>query len=221
MTLVLADMRAGLRKKCGDIDSSDMSDPAVDLLLNKSYWEILDKFPFREKQVSSTFSFTEGVRIYTAPNPFEAVQKISISDPSISSSQIHTPLDRMTIDHYEQIYDPVEDQEDTPTNYIRYGSSFYVWPTPDKTYDGVIYYWTVLSDLSNSNNTPEMPQVWHEIIEIGGVARGWLDLNDLNKATFYFNLQSKMISSTSPVEAKEEEDSPRAGIELPDELTTI
>lgn len=221
MTLVLSDLRASLRKRCGDVDTSDMSDTAVDLLLNQSYWEILDKFPFREKQTSATFQYVEGIRFYEAPTPFECVIKIVISNPNSASDNQHTPLKRMTIDWYEQQYNSNEDKEDTPEYYIRYENGYYVWPTPDATYDGVIYYNTILADLASEGGAPEIPQVWHEIILLGGIARAWLDLNDVNKATFYFNLQSAKISSTSPVEAKEEEDSQLAGIELPDDLTRI
>lgn len=220
MSLVIQDLRDGLRRSCGGIEIADYSNDIVDLWLNQAYWEIMDKFPFREKQKTSTFQFIDGVRFYDAPTPFEAVTKISIADATESDNK-HTPLKRMTIDRYEQEYDSDDDQEGKPEFYIRYGIGFYVLPTPDKAYDGFIYYNTTLADIADDNTTPEIPQVWHEIIMFGGIARGWLQLDNTNKATFYFNLQATKINTTSPTEAKEEEDSSLAGVELPEDLTRV
>lgn len=221
MSLDLVQLRTDLRKSLGGLDTTDLSNTEADLLLNKSFWEIMDKFPFREKQSTLTFDYTDGVRLYTAPSPFEAVLKISISDPTDGADNKHKPLDRMTIDWYEQQYDPDDDQEGKPEFYMRYEDGFYVYPTPDKTYNGVIWYNTTLADLSVANDVPVIPQVWHEIIGFGASWRGWSDLGNLERVTFYRNLQVSLIESTSPVEAKEEEDSPRAGVELPDEMTRI
>lgn len=220
MSLNLAEMRASFRKRCGDVDTDDMSNAAVDLLLNQSYWEILDEFHFREKELVSEITFTDGVRLYDAPTPFEAVQKISMASP-LATDNKHLPLLRMDIDQYEREYDSDDDAEGKPTHYVRYNSQFYLWPTPDATYDGFVYYWTTLADLSDSNDQPGIPQVWHEIILHGGVARGWLDLNDTTKATYYFNLQMLKKSSIKPTAAKEEDDSQLAGIDIPSELFEI
>lgn len=220
MSLVIQDLRDGLRRSCGGIEIADYSNAIVDLWLNRAYWEVMDKFPYREKQKTSTFSFTENVRFYDAPTPFECVTKISIADPDDDDNK-HTPLKRMTIDRYEQEYDSDEDQNGKPEWYIRYGTGYYVFTTPDKTYDGFIYYNTTLADIADDNTTPEIPQVWHEILQFGGTARGWLELGSTDKAMFYFNLQAAKINTISPVEAKEEEDSPLAGVELPEDLTRV
>lgn len=218
MSLSVEQMEASLRKLLGGVDTSDLTSLAAVLLLNESYWEVLDKFPFREKQVSSTFAFVTGQRLYTAPSPFEAVTKIVLRDPNNDSFQDYV-LKRMSLDWYENQYNANTTSVGTPEWYLRYADGFYVYPTPDLDYDGIIYYNTVLSDLSGNSTVPPLPQVWHEIIKYGAAFRGWNELGDLNRATYYRNLQISLMDSTEPTEAKEEEDSPLSGVSVPTELT--
>jgi hypothetical protein len=48
MSIDLVTMRDELRDHLGQ-DDVELDDDAADLLLNRAYWELLDKFPFREK----------------------------------------------------------------------------------------------------------------------------------------------------------------------------
>src|SRR6266496_2406681 len=100
MTIDLSSLRSELRDHLG-VDDTDLPDTAADLLLNRSYWEILDKFPFREKEVTATFSTVSGTRFYKGPTPFEAIQQLSIED--LNSKQ-HDPLDHIDSYVYEQKY---------------------------------------------------------------------------------------------------------------------
>jgi hypothetical protein len=216
VSLTVANLIDKLRRHTGE-DSTDLPDDDATLLLNQSYWELLDKFPFREKEQASTFSYVDGTRLYAAPSPFEAVQHIVVYD---TDDNKHTRLKRMSLKWYEDEYDSDDEAEGKPEYYARYGSNYYVYPTPDEAYGGVIYYWTTLDDLSDSQN-PEPPQVWHEIIMYGAVWRRFLENADYIRAREIKNHQVMLINSTSPVEAKEEGDSRFAGIELPPELTEV
>ena len=215
MTILLDDLRVELREHLG-VDSTDLSDARADLLLNRSYWATRSKFPFREKEKSSTISTVQGTRRYATPTPFEALRFISIEDPD---SKQHNTLDRKTRVWYENEYVNEADSEGKPEGYFREEDDYILFPTPDKVYVLTVGYWGIFNSLSDSNTTPEPPQEWHEILLLGGVWRGFLRFQQFAKADNIRAHQLALINSTVPTEAKEEVDSRMAGVDLPEELT--
>jgi len=199
------------------MDSTDLSDAAANLLLNRAYWEIADKFPFRAKEVTSNTATVDGTRRYAMPAPFEALRFISIE----TDDGVHIKLNRITRVYYETKYVNDPDAEGQPTDYFREEDDYILYPTPDKVYTVVVGFWSIFDDLSASNITPEMPQVWHEIILLGAIARGWWKLGDYAKAREMRANQLVLINSTAPIEAKEEFDSRMAGIDIPEEMFNI
>lgn len=210
MTLDIIQLRADLRDHTGT-DEFDMPTAKADLYLNRSYWEILDKFHFREKEVTATWDTVAGTRLYNMPSPFEALRKLSIKDPATGE---HKVLDRTTIDVYERTFDADSDAQGFPVAYVREGCAVRLLPTPDDAYEITQKYWTVLSDLSDSNSVPPIPQSWHEIIMFGGVWRAFLGNRDFVSANATKAHQISLINSSVPVEAKEEYDSPEARLEV-------
>lgn len=212
MSIELQALRDSLRRHIG-VDEDDLDNEATDLLLNRSYWEIIDKFHFREKEVTATFAITAGTRLYNVPSPFEALRKLSVLDPGTGK---HHVLDRMTVDVYEQNYDEDTDARDFPTHYVREGCAVRLWPTPKEALTATIKYWTTLSDLAEgSNEVPELPQNWHEIVLLGAVWRGFTEFGDYVRSRLAKAQQTELVNSSVPTEAKEEIDSHRAGIEVP------
>jgi len=209
MGLNVAQMIAKLRKATGQ-DSDDLSDVDATLQLNISYWELIDKFPFREKEVRVTFPTVAGIRSYSAPTPFEALRHLAILNPA---SELHVPLDQMAEDRYEQEYDETSDKRTFPTHYVREGCQMLLFPTPDAAYTITMRYWTTLADLSNTQN-PNIPQSWHELILLGALWREFIDIGDHQRAASAVKLQERLINTQVPTEAKEEVNNPRAGLEV-------
>lgn len=204
----LQDMRDDLRKHTGT-DEHDLPNDSCDLLLNRSYWEILDKFHFREKEVSGTFPTVAGTRAYGTPSPFEALRSLSILD---TVTEHHIVLQRMTVQGYEESYDETTGEQGLPTHYVREGCGVKLWPTPDDVYTVTMKYWTVLEDLSDTNNEPPIPQSWHEVILLGGVWRAFLQFGDYVRGNAAKSHQKALVDSMVPVEAKEEYDSRYSGV---------
>jgi hypothetical protein len=191
-------------------DTSELPQANALLLLNQSWWEIIDKFQFREKEFTATFATTAGTRNYEVPQPFEALRQVSITD---SSDSQHIKLLRMIPNVYENVYNEDSSQQDIPTQYVREGCMIRLWPTPDQAYTITLKYMSVLPDLSTTNYTiPTVPQVWGECILYGAVWRQYARLGDLTRSAFFKNLQVGLINSTSPVETKEEYDSKESGL---------
>lgn len=220
--LSIQQMRDKVRLITGE-DSTDLDDTAADVLLNQAWWEIIDKFPFREKERTDRFDMEIGRRDYPTPQPFEAIQTISVVTPEDGA---HRRLERMTTTFYEENFredttvSNVVDQKGIPQRYFRRGDGMVVWPTPDKAYETVIYYLVTLADLEKGDvDFPVIPQVWHEIIYLGGTWRRLIELGDFARSREIKNHQIALINSTSPVEAKEEQDTHLGGVDLPPELT--
>lgn len=203
-------MRRKLLKAIGeDEDDTTLHADAI-LLLNQSYWQILDTYPFREKEKTVRFSTVAGTINYNMPEPFEAVQSLSIED--LNSKQ-HSPLKKLDNEIYEERYINTDDARGKPEFYVREGCFAKFLPTPDDAYVIVLKYWTVLDDLNADDSRPGIPQSWHEIILYGGIWRGFLENGDHDRASSMRQHQQALINSAVPTEAKEERDTRFAGLQ--------
>lgn len=220
MSIDLTLMTTELRDHLG-VDAKDLPNADCYLLLNRSFWELMNKFPFRETEQSATFDTVAGEGFYAVPSLFEAIRKLSIKGLDDNDDDSWETLDRLTIQTHENELDTGTDSRGKPTSYLREDGGYRLQPIPDVVYNMRVKYWITLADLAADNLDTTLPSIWDELVLLGGVWRGWLKLVDYAKAREIKNHQVSLINSTAPVEAKEEEDSPLAGVELPDELTTI
>lgn len=220
MSLNITSLRRELREHCsligddeGEIPNVDTADKTgADTYLNRAYWEILDKYKFREKEVIASFPTVSGTNFYHTPSSFESLQGLSIVD--LYSDQ-HTPLDRITTDVYEQTYVGRTDAQGKPEQYVVEGDGIRLLPTPDNIYTIKIRYWSELADLSTGNIDPLIPRAWHEVILFGGVARAMMGATrDQNGALAARAWQQSLINGMSSEEEKEQIDSHRSGLEV-------
>lgn len=201
------------------VDTNELSDTDALTILNISWWEVMDKFKFREKEscvvmqavTYPTGSTVAGNRDYVLPGDLEATRILAILDPN---TQDHNELERMSEKEYEQVYSEDTSLYAMPTHYVRYSNFVRLYPTPDQDYTITLYYWTRLQDLA-ANSDLTIPQSWHEIILFGGVWRVYARIGDLQrKASFQFD-QQRLIETSIPVEVKEQYDTSRAGVSVP------
>lgn len=214
--IALDRMRIRIRKPLGitDPNDPDLTNDDIDEYLNMAFWEVQDKFPFREKERSGTFQTIAGTRNYEMPKPFECLRELAVVDPVTG---VHTPLIQMTPQEYESVY--VDDTIDThsqavPTHYVREQCFARLWPTPDKIYTIWIRRNIVLQDLSDKNTVQPLPQVWTEILIYGAIWRAFIDFGDLVRSQKIQAHQITLISSITPVPAKELGDTSMAGVEV-------
>jgi len=216
MIIDLDRMRYKVRKAVGIIDAADPDLPQADIdeYLNLALWEVEDKLPFRAKEVRATFVTVAGTRDYTVPAPFESLRELAVVDPV---SGQHTPLIQMSAQEYESVYidDTINtDSQDIPTGYVREADYMTLWPTPDQVYTIWIRRNIILTDLVNSTDVLPIPQVWTEIITLGGIQRAQFDFNSRAASRETKRLQTEMIATTEPVPVKELGDTSLAGIEM-------
>lgn len=211
MTLDLDRMRIRVRKPLGmmDEDDTDLTNDDVDEYLNMSFWEVQDKFPFREKEKTGTFQTQVGVRNYEMPDPFEYLKSLAIVD--LTSFQ-HKPLDLITAREYERLYNEQTTAQGKPCKYLREDCYARLWPTPDNIYTIVLRRNIVLADISESNNTLPIPQVWTEIVIYGAIWRAFIDFGDFARANAMKAHQVSLLDTIEPTEIKELGDTAMAGL---------
>ena len=102
MAIDLAVLRTELRVNLGyeTDDTGELSNTDADLLLNRAFWELMNKFNFREEEKSSTFPTIAGTEFYSLPTLFESVRNITIQDPGTNSAEAWAPLERITLEEY-------------------------------------------------------------------------------------------------------------------------
>ena len=220
MGLTLANLRSELLSHLG-METADFpnGNTDIDLLINRSWWEVMDKLDFREKEATRSFTCTSGTNTYTIATAFgsatifDAIRKVTLlgGDEGEDDEQ-QSVLDQMTIDVFNQLYNSDEDNEAQPTHYIRDGSNLILYPTPNAAYVFTLYYQAILADVPSGG--PVIPQSWHEVILYGALWRGYLRVGDYNRANGAKSHQLGLISSSTPVKAKELMDDPRAHLEV-------
>jgi hypothetical protein len=208
MDLSLVNFRTELREHLG-VDTNDpkFTTTVLNDLLNRSYWEIQDKFPFREKQTSVTFPSVAGERQYQIPGDVDALSQISVLNPDDTT---HKKLARIDKSEYEDEYNEDINARAMPTNYFREESTIYLYPTPDDVYTFTLKYDKTLADLVNDADAPTIPNIWWEIILYGATWRGYIRRGDMPRKDEFRAIQINLINSTEPKESKEEGDSQEA-----------
>lgn len=220
MPINLADMRLGVTRPIGiNVGGTQMSTAQIDLYLNRAYWEIQNKFPFREKEAISTFDTVAGVRNYDVEFPVEAIKHIAIQErEDMGTNRQHYPLIQITRDQYEQRYREDEGQWSIPKKYVREDNIIKFFPTPNNIYQITIKRLIALNDLGSSSatDTSDVPQVWDEIIVLGGLWRACVDIGDLARSGWFKSMQAELINTIVPTEVKEDQsNSQLAHVEVP------
>lgn len=179
--------------------------------INRAFWDIVNKDMFKEVDLTAPFGTVAGTTTYPTPAVFDAVQHISILDPT---SNQYVTLDPMDIRVYRDKQDLNVSEFTQPTNYVRYGSNIILWPTPDKVYTIQVDYIQTLIDLVAGGQFP-IPREWDEIILYGAAWRVFSDVNgDMTRSQFYINLQTRQFNNTVPVQVKEEKDWSKGGVNV-------
>jgi len=210
MTLNLSSLRTELRTSLA-LDIQDLPNAEADSLLNRTYWELLEKFHIRETESSTTLTTNAGQREYLLPPDFESLRISAIMDPETFQ---HTQLVLFSVKQYEGMYSESASEQAAPTHYFRANESIILYPTPDDVYTIVIHYRQTLSDLADVTPNPSLPKSWQELLIFGAVFRGWFRLNDYDRANAAKAHYIGMLNSMVPQESKEESDTSMAGLRV-------
>lgn len=186
-----------------------MSDAAVDRVINRSFWEVVDKIPLREKQRTERFTVEAGVALYQKFSDLEAIRSVSVEDPTDGK---HYPVTRFTREAHEDVFVNSDDMRGRPEYYYREGACIRFYPVPDlSTYTISI---THLYELADIVGDFPLRRVYYDIVLFGAIWRQFLTLKNTSMAMTYKSLQAEQVKSLEPEERKEEKDARYAGVEV-------
>lgn len=202
-----------LRKHLGlELDDEDeLSTEDALLLLNRSFWEMLNKIEFKEKERTVPFTLVTGKRKYKLPVLVASIEGITVIDPETLARDRLEKIDNYVYDHN---YVGTEDSWAIPTQYYREGDYVIFLATPDQDYDIELRCLITIDDISDTSVFPKAPKEWHEVILFGAITRGFLGLGDYNKAGAARAFQASLWDTLEPVKAKETVDMHEAHFEV-------
>lgn len=216
--LSLAVLRTEVLSELGidadDLDASGSTE--LDLLINRSWWEIMDKFDFREKEATSTFVTIAGTASYNipakiTPTIWDALQNASIYNPT-ATQQVN--LIAKPIQWYRDNYNSDSNLQAMPTIYVRRENDLILYQTPDDIYTITLDHLAVLADVPSAG--PQCPQTWHEVVMYGAVWRGHMKFRDFNSANSVKAHQLSLIATSLTNSSKEDKLSSKLyGVSVP------
>ena len=217
MSLTVTRMRVLVRKGLGGIDSTDLSDTDLDEMLNMSFWELEDKYPFEAKETVFTTTLVTDQYEYdlSGLSTLDALVSISWIDPNGESRK----LEKMTRGVFDTIFNDATSNSPSgpPESFLREGNVLTVWPPASSDENGKtlrIALKESVATLSGGADTTGLPRNWDELVVYGAIARGHVLNSDYNLAREMRDFQVGITRSTVPTEAKEAEDARWAGLDV-------
>lgn len=195
-------------------DNDDRARSVVLLDCNRSFWELMNKFNFKENESVGDFDTVAGDDTYATTDvisTFEALRDVTVEDPDLLT---WAPVEQASIQEIDAIFNSNTYARGKPTKYRREGSTIIFRPVPDQVYTIQCRCWLTLQDLADSATAPTIPQAWHEIIMYGGLYRTFFGIGDVNRGDYFKKHTWDMMGSTIPIESKEQIDTKTAGISL-------
>jgi len=192
-----------------DISQDGWADPDCLLLLNRSWWELMNKIDYKEKEQQTALVTVAGQTAYDLPAKIQAIQHITITAENGYDVQELQKASLLDVESWTP-----NDLQGLPTYYFRRDNQVVFAPPPDQVYNAIIFTLTTLDDLISGAAYPLQDEVWWEVILLGGVWRGYNKIGDLDRANLVINQQTRLINTTILPEELEIMDTRNAGIQV-------
>ena len=215
MPLVLQNLRDDLREAIGYQDDTEFDNTKCDRVLNRSFWEVIEKIPFKEKEKTVQFPTIAGFNLYQVPSDYDAIRSIFwINDLDNTQKQIR----RLSPEAQEEMFVDSEDQWGDPEFYYRENQCLKFWPIPNRELTITLLYWKDLADLDGADSEFPLQKVYYDIVLFGAVYRQALTLKQIPLSNTYRDQQSALLRGLEPKIETEKNDSRYAAVEviLPD-----
>jgi len=178
-------MRVLVRKGLGGLDSTDLSDTDLDEMLNMSFWELEDKYPFEAKETVFTSTLVTDKFEYdlSGLTTLDALVSISWVDSNGESFK----LENMTRGMFDTLFNDATSTtvSGPPEQFLREGSVLTIWPPPSSDENAQTLRLALkesVATLSGGADTTGLPRNWDELVVFGAIARGHILNGDYDKA---------------------------------------
>ncbi len=173
------------------------------LWLNNAQKELAYAFPYFQNAEKKSFSMIVGQPEYSLPSDCVAIY--SLRDVTLKRKISRTSFRKL--DNIDAL------QSGDPTHYIRFGNYIELTPVPKAANSGLLRYGKIISSMTDRENTPTLPDPWHEIILLGAEVRGWRALRELGQMALVKNEYLQLLRSRDP-EWEQEEGDEEWGVEV-------
>lgn len=144
---------------------------------NRAYQTILASRPFRNTVETATIATVTGVATVATPADFYSA--MSLRDTTNDKRLIQ--IDQMRYDSLDS------DTEGFPEYYALGDGALYLWRTPDGIYNLNLRYRKRLAEWTTDGDPHELPTEWDQVIVLLGASLGFLEYNELERASAYRN----------------------------------
>ena len=220
--LTLTRMRALVRLGLGGLDAADLTDAETDELLNLAFWDLEERFPFKEKECRVEFPTTVGENMYLVPGNATGVNLLDLeSVKSVSVVDLNGnvwPVARMTQEHWDSVAGKLRDEADLtagdtdsyglPARFVRMDETLILHPTPDEIYRIRVFFLKTLKSLVEGTITQiNLPRGWNMIVVQGAIAHHHFLMQDYNLTQQAESVTARKIDSAVAISVKEETNS--------------
>lgn len=147
----------------------------IPVWINRVQFEICRAYNFSFLKTINFIETTAGTSEYSLPDDFK--DDISIW---VESENAYLPLELITFDDALKLYPPNAPQG-RPERFVMMDGKIYLYPTPDKTYSLMEYYYRYLPELVNDEDTNYITENFPDVLVKGAVYEGmvWLQEGDM------------------------------------------
>lgn len=181
----LATFRSDLLLELGN--RQDVTESTQTQWINSSYADLCTRDTFWGLRVPLKFLFPE-LNTSTTKNTTAYRAYIDVPTDCLVTATIHDTSNDVKLkniawrDYVRKTGRDDSGEADKPTLWVRYGSYYYLYPTPDSTYVMTVYYRKRPAALSATTDTTAIGAEWDEVILKLAVIQSLMRLKDYEKA---------------------------------------
>jgi len=182
---------------------TDLTSSRRYLWINNAQKELAYAFPYFQNADKATATMVVAQSEYALPDNCVAIY-------SLRDTTLKRKISRSSFRKFDNI-DAL--QSGDPTHYIRFQDHFELTPVPSRTNGMLLRYGKTILDMTNTSDTPTLPDPWHEVILLGAEFRGLKALKQFDQMAVIKNEYLQLLRSREP-EWEQEESDEEWGIEV-------
>ena len=136
----------------------------VNLWINKAYRKLCAMIDISELNGSLSINTTVGQNQYALPKQVAWIKRVPLVDTSLYPLTGGRNMEKTDLNTYRELADPPSGYNYNwgPYKYFRYGRVLVLWPTPIAVKAVTVDFRVRPLDLVNDNDSPILPEEWHE-----------------------------------------------------------
>lgn len=143
----------------------------IDGFVNDAVVEIADLYPFKQFQKAVRGSLTVGESIYAQQPDHQTTSRLILIDPTTSAETDMTRMYKPSSEFFEIFHAPDLEENGLPGFWTEYGNQIYFDRPVDKAYELRQFYQKIPTELTASEDIPELPRNFREAIVLGASYR--------------------------------------------------